>query len=130
MAYPQTNGTYDHHEERIQRLEESSKEIAVKISAQSEQVKVLSQKIDDVGRQLTDKMDETIGHIAKHLEITSEKVDKSCESTAVVTLRVKELEEADQKRKARWSSIGKWVWAAVAGLAGIIATKVIEMLLK
>lgn len=128
MAY--TNGTAQldlYHEERIQKLEDSSKEISVRLEASTIQGEYLSAQIKDLSSLVSKKLDETVVHLGSHLESTNEKLEKATDAIVVVSERVADLEKEKVTRKRHWERVRKVIFAAIAAIAGILATKAVDV---
>jgi len=119
MAQANGNGyERSNHEDRIQRLEESNTNLSV-------QVGVVGIKVTDMSNSLSTKLDE----LGERIECTNKKMDNAADAIDLLGDKVTKLEEVHSLEKARWSGAKKWLMAAIAGGAGIIATKLVELYL-
>lgn len=116
----------DFQEERIQQLEQDSKEVTATVREQSVQLKYLAEKIAENGKNVTDKLDAISDRIDGQMESQGIKIDEMSKKIDGVSCRVKKLEEVEGSRKKTHATIKKVIMAALLAAAGVLGTKAAE----
>jgi chromosome segregation ATPase len=116
------------HEDRIQVLEQNFSDVRAELATHTVKLSELSLKLDDSVSQIQSTIQNCVAPVAAKLgehiaECKEEKKEiKSHDG------RLEHLEQDLKKRKVRWTSLKKYVLPLLLTSAGVIATKLGEVL--
>ena len=116
----------DFQEERIQQLEQDSKEITATVREYCVKLEHLSEKIQESGKNVADKLDSISARIDAQMEVQGGKIDKISESVIGIQDRVKHLETTEKSRAKTRATFKKIIMAAILAAAGVVGSKAVE----
>lgn len=113
------------HEERLQRVEEDLKSV----SKHDVQIEYLNKKFDELGNQLTERLEAAIKPVLTMGETQSKQIEKMSTKLSHIDTRIEVLERDKAARSKVWGVIRKVVMGAILAGAGAYGTWIVQRLL-
>lgn len=124
-------GSFDScQEDRLRDLEKESKHVVAELTENRVQLQHLSGKLSDMSSMVSEKLDNTLSVMERHIEAQSLKFDKLSEVVETAKTDILHLKKVENARAKRINTIKKIVLAAILAAAGVIGTKAAEFVPK
>lgn len=120
--------SYDAQEERLQRVEHTQAEHAVKLAETAASVAHLAQRIDAGFENLCEKIDNVVSPVAARAAETADRLTALGDVVGDQRRAVESLQDAAARRTARWDALKKYVAPVLTGAAAIMLKELVVWL--